>query len=123
HRVHCQTHSSTGHFGTTTVFPSAPQVDPQPNDVLIQNIYANNTNYHGIFRVRRSQRQNPGLLAVLVPTAGVEQAQRTLIAILILLGVGLTLVVTLLAYRTARSITEPLGSLAAAAQRIEAGGL
>ena len=116
-------HASTVDFGTNTVFPSVPQVDAEPNDVLIQNIYANNTNYYGIFRVLRSQRQNPGLLAVLVPTAGVEQAQRTLIAILIVLGIALVGVVTLLAYRTARSITQPLESLASAAQRIEAGDL
>ena len=115
--------ASTVDFGTNTVFPSVPQVDAEPNDVLIQNIYANNTNYYGIFRVLRSQRQNPGLLAVLVPTAGVEQAQRTLIAILIVLGIALVGVVTLLAYRTARSITQPLESLASAAQRIEAGDL
>jgi len=115
--------ASTVDFGTNTVFPSVAQVDAEPNDVLIQNIYANNTNYYGIFRVLRSQRQNPGLLAVLVPTAGVEQAQRTLIAILIVLGVALVGVVTLLAYRTARSITQPLESLASAAQRIEAGDL
>src|SRR5437588_11369366 len=118
-----QVRASTVDFGPNAIFPSVNEVDAQPNDVLIQNITANGRNYYGIFRVVRSQRQNPGLLAVLVPTAGVEQAQRTLIAILILLGVGLTLVVTLLAYRTARSITEPLGSLAAAAQRIEAGDL
>src|SRR5947208_1542502 len=118
-----QVRASTVDFGADATFPSIATVDAQPNDVLIQNTTANGTNYYGIFRVIRSQRQNPGLLAVLVPTAGVEQAQRTLIAILILLGVGLTLVVTLLAYRTARSITEPLGSLAAAAQRIEAGDL
>jgi len=115
--------ASTVDFGTNTVFPSVPQVDAEPNDVLIQNIYANNTNYYGIFRVLRSQRQNPGLLAVLVPTAGVEQAQRTLIGILIVLGIALVGVVTLLAYRTARSITQPLESLASAAQRIEAGDL
>jgi len=115
--------ASTVDFGTNTVFPSVAQVDAEPNDVLIQNIYANNTNYYGIFRVLRSQRQNPGLLAVLVPTAGVEQAQRTLIAILIVLGIALVAVVTLLAYRTARSITQPLESLASAAQRIEAGDL
>jgi len=118
-----QVRASTVDFGTNTMFPSVAQVDAEPNDVLIQNIFANNTNYYGIFRVLRSQRQNPGLLAVLVPTAGVEQAQRTLIGILIVLGVALVGVVTLLAYRTARSITQPLESLASAAQRIEAGDL
>ncbi len=118
-----QVRASTIDFGTNTMFPSVPQVDAEPNDVLIQNISANNTKYYGIFRVVRSQRQNPGLLAVLVPTAGVEQAQRTLIAILIVLGGALVVIVTLLSYRAARSITKPLESLASAAQRIEAGDL
>src|SRR5881396_244476 len=118
-----QVRASTVDFGANAIFPSVNEVDAQPNDVLIQNITANGRNYYGIFRVVRSQRQNPGLLAVLVPTAGVEQAQRTLIAILIVLGIALVGVVTLLAYRTARSITQPLESLASAAQRIEAGDL
>ena len=118
-----QVRASTVEFAADTAFPTTVQVDAQPNDLLIQNVTANGKNYYGIFRVIRSQRQNPGLLAVLVPTAGVELAQRTLIAVLVLLGLGLVLVVTLLAYRTARSITEPLGNLAAAAQRIEAGDL
>jgi signal transduction histidine kinase len=118
-----QVRASTVDFGTNAMFPTTEQVDSQPRDVLIQNVTANNTNYYGIFRVLRSQRQNPGLLAVLVPTAGVEQAQRTLIGILIVLAAALVAVVTFLAYRTARSITRPLESLAAAAQRIEAGDL
>src|SRR5437667_192817 len=118
-----QVRASTVDFGANATFPSVNEVDAQPNDVLIQNITANGRNYYGIFRVVRSQRQNPGLLAVLVPTAGVEQAQRTLIGVLVLLGLALVGVVTLLAYRTARQITVPLGNLAAAAQRIEAGDL
>ncbi|HKC90201.1 MAG TPA: histidine kinase dimerization/phospho-acceptor domain-containing protein, partial [Candidatus Limnocylindria bacterium] len=118
-----QVRASTVDFGASTVFPSIAEVDAQAGDVLIQNVTANNRNYYGIFRVLRSSRQNPGLLAVLVPTAGVDQAQRTLIAVLVLLGLGLVGIVTLLAYRTARSITVPLGNLAAAAQRIEAGDL
>src|SRR5437762_2338619 len=71
-----QVRASTVDFGPNAIFPSVNEVDAQPNDVLIQNITANGRNYYGIFRVVRSQRQNPGLLAVLVPTAGVEQAQR-----------------------------------------------
>jgi signal transduction histidine kinase/HAMP domain-containing protein len=118
-----QVRASTVDFGPNPSFPTIAEVDAQPGDVLIQNVTANNTNYYGIFRVLRSSRQNPGLLAVLVPTAGVEQAQRTLIGVLVLLGLGLLGIVTLLAYRTARSITVPLGNLAAAAQRIEAGDL
>jgi signal transduction histidine kinase len=118
-----QVRASTVDFGASPQFPTIAQVDAQPGDVLIQNVTANDTNYYGIFRVLRSSRQNPGLLAVLVPTAGVEEAQRTLIGVLVLLGLGLVGIVTLLAYRTARSITVPLGNLAAAAQRIEAGDL
>jgi signal transduction histidine kinase/HAMP domain-containing protein len=118
-----QVRASTVDFGPNPSFPTIAEVDAQPGDVLIQNVTANNKNYYGIFRVLRSSRQNPGLLAVLVPTAGVEQAQRTLIGVLVLLGLGLVGIVTLLAYRTARSITVPLGNLAAAAQRIEAGDL
>jgi len=118
-----QVRASTVDFGASPMFPSIAQVDAETGDVLIQNVTANNTNYYGIFRVLRYSRQNPGLLAVLVPTAGVDQAQRTLIGVLVLLGLGLVGIVTLLAYRTARSITVPLGNLAAAAQRIEAGDL
>ena len=118
-----QVRASTVDFGPNPMFPSIAEVDAQAGDVLIQNVTANNKNYYGIFRVLRSSRQNPGLLAVLVPTAGVEQAQRTLIGVLVLLGLGLVGIVSLLAYRTARSITVPLGNLAAAAQRIEAGDL
>jgi signal transduction histidine kinase len=58
-----------------------------------------------------------------VPTAPVEQAQQTLVGILLVVGLGLVALVTFLAYRTARSITQPLGRLAGAAQRIEAGDL
>ena len=50
-----QVRASTIDFGTNTMFPSVPQVDAEPNDVLIQNISANNTKYYGIFRVVRSQ--------------------------------------------------------------------
>jgi signal transduction histidine kinase/HAMP domain-containing protein len=118
-----QVRASTVDFGSNTMFPTTFQVDNQPSDVLIQNITANSKNYYGIFRVLPAQRDNPGLLAVLVPTEPVESAQRTLVGILILLGLGLVGAVTLLAYRTAKSITTPLESLAAAAQRIEAGDL
>ncbi|MGH2472679.1 MAG: ATP-binding protein [Candidatus Limnocylindria bacterium] len=118
-----QVRASTVDFGSNTMFPTTFQVDGQPSDVLIQNITAHSRNYYGIFRVLAAQRANPGLLAVLVPTEPVEQAQRTLIGILIVLGFGLIGAVTFLSYRTAKSITTPLESLAAAAQRIEAGDL
>src|SRR5438445_184051 len=113
--------ASTVDFAPDQQFPTTEEVDAMPRDVLIQTITAGSTRYYGIFRVIRSQRQNPGLLAVLVPTASVDQPQQTLIAILILLGVGLAALVTLISYRTAASITRPLATLAGAAQAIEAG--
>jgi signal transduction histidine kinase/HAMP domain-containing protein len=118
-----QVRASTVELSSANVFPSVEQVDAQTGDVLIETVTANNTNYYGIFRVIRSSRQNPGLLAVLVPTAPIEAAQRALIGLLIVVGLALVGLVTFLAYRTARSITEPLGNLASAAQRIEAGDL
>jgi signal transduction histidine kinase/HAMP domain-containing protein len=118
-----QVRASTVDFGSSTMFPTTSQVDTEQGDVLIQNLTANGRNYYGIFRVLPAQRDNPGLLAVLVPTEPIEQAQRALIGLLILIGAGLVAAVTFLAYRTARSITQPLESLAAAAQRIEAGDL
>jgi signal transduction histidine kinase len=118
-----QVRASTIAFGIDTQFPGVVEVDAQPNDVLIENISANGTTYYGIFRVIHSSRQNPGLLAVLVPTGPVEQAQRALVGLLIVVGFALIGFVTFLAYRTARSITVPLGNLASAAQRIEAGDL
>ena len=119
-----QVRASTVDFGSNTMLPTTSQVDDEPSDLLIQNpLTVNNRNYYGIFRVLPAQRDNPGLLAVLVPTEPVEQAQRALIGLLILIGFGLVAVVTFLAYRTARSITQPLENLASAAQRIEAGDL
>jgi signal transduction histidine kinase/HAMP domain-containing protein len=118
-----QVRASTVDFGSSTMFPTTDQVDTEQGDVLIQNLTANNRNYYGIFRVLPAQRDNPGLLAVLVPTEPIEQAQRALIGLLILIVAGLVAVVTFLAYRTARSITQPLENLASAAQRIEAGDL
>ena len=115
-----QIRASTVDFGETTVFPSTARSTEKgladPTSRQPKKLY-------GIFRVLPAQRDNPGLLAVLVPTEPVEQAQRALVGILILIGLGLVGAVTLLAYRTAKSITTPLESLAAAAQRIEAGDL
>src|SRR6185503_2518528 len=84
-----QVRAATVDFGTNTMFPTTFEVDNKPGDVLIQNITANSTNYYGIFRVLPAQRDNPGLLAVLVPTEPVEQAQRALVGILILIGFAL----------------------------------
>jgi len=106
-------------------FPSVDEVDASTTDTVIRNVSFGGKDYYGIFQVVRSrtQRQSPGLLAVLVPTDPIVNAERTLLGIMALLAAGLTGLITFFAYRSARSITNPLEALAAAAQRIEAGDL
>jgi signal transduction histidine kinase/HAMP domain-containing protein len=106
-----------------SVFPSVQAVDSAERDTLSENVTVEGKDYFGIFHVVRSQRQNPGVLAVLVPTDAVVTSQRTLLAIMAALAAGLIALVTFFAYRSATAMTSPLAELAAAAQRIEAGDL
>jgi signal transduction histidine kinase/HAMP domain-containing protein len=106
-----------------SVFPTVDAVDAAAGDTLFQNVTVAGKDYFGIFHVVRSQRQNPGVLAVLVPTDAVVTSQRTLLAIMAALAAGLIALVTFFAYRSATAMTSPLADLAAAAQRIEAGDL
>jgi signal transduction histidine kinase/HAMP domain-containing protein len=105
------------------VFPTVQSVDNAEGDTLFQNVRIQGAEYYGIFHVVRSQRQNPGVLAVLVPTDTLVNAQRTLLAIMAALAAGLIALVTFFAYRAATAMTTPLANLASAAQRIEAGDL
>ncbi len=104
-------------------FPSVTDVDSAQGDTLFQNMALKSQEYYGIFKVVRSQRQNPGVLAVLVPTDAVVTAQRTLVAIMAALALGLIALVTFFSYRSATAMTKPLADLASAAQRIEGGDL
>ncbi len=106
-----------------SVFPTVDAVDAAAGDTLFQNVTVAGKDYFGIFHVVRSQRQNPGVLAVLVPTDAVVTSQKTLLAIMAALAAGLIALVTFFAYRSATAMTSPLADLAAAAQRIEAGDL
>ncbi len=114
--------STTPIHGDTT-FPTVEQVDSAPRDVYAQNVKLGEANYYGIFQVVRAQRGNPPILAVMLPLAGIESAQRTLLLILFVLAGGLIGLVTFFAYRSAAVMTRPLQDLAAAAQQIEAGDL
>jgi signal transduction histidine kinase/HAMP domain-containing protein len=105
------------------VFPTVGEVEAAESDTLFRNVRINGMDYYGIFRVVRNFRQNPGVLAVLVPTDAVVNAQRTLLAIMVALAAGLMALVTFFAYRSATAMTKPLADLAGAAQRIEAGDL
>ncbi|MEK7861996.1 MAG: histidine kinase dimerization/phospho-acceptor domain-containing protein, partial [Chloroflexota bacterium] len=106
-----------------SIFPSVADVDRVVGDTLFQNISIGEQEYYGIFRAIRSQRQNPGVLAVLVPTDAVVAAQRTLLGIMAVLAATLIALVTFFAYRSASAMTTPLANLARAAQQIEAGDL
>jgi signal transduction histidine kinase/HAMP domain-containing protein len=105
------------------MFPSVSDVDAAQGDTVFESTSVDGRDYYGIFKVVRNERQNPGVLAVLVPTDAVVNAQRTLLAIMAALAAGLIALVTFFAYRSATAMTSPLADLASAAQRIEAGDL
>jgi len=115
--------ASTTPISEDASFPTVEQVDSAPRDVYAQNVRLGDANYYGIFQVVRAQRGNPPILAVMLPLAGIESAQRTLLVILFVLAAGLIGLVTFFAYRSAAVMTRPLQDLAAAAQQIEAGDL
>ncbi len=115
--------ASTAPIPDGTAFPSVQEVDATPKDTFVKSVMVGGVDYYGIFRVVRSQRDNPGVLAVLVPTRGVEAARQSLLLIMLVLAGGLIALVTFFAYRSASAMTKPLEELAAAAQRIEAGDL
>jgi signal transduction histidine kinase/HAMP domain-containing protein len=106
-----------------SVFPSLQQVENEEGDVLLKNVVIDGRDFYGIFRVQRNQQQNPGVLAVLVPTEAVAAAQRNLLLLMAVLAGGLMALVTFFAYRSASAMTTPLSELAKAAQRIEGGDL
>jgi signal transduction histidine kinase/HAMP domain-containing protein len=117
--------ASTVPIPKDVAFPSVDEVDAAATDTLIRNVSFDGKDYYGVFQVVRSrtQRQSPGVLAVLVPTDPIVNAQRTVLVIMAVLAAGLTGLITFFAYRSARAMTIPLADLASAAQRIEAGDL
>ena len=106
-----------------TIFPTLQEVENAEGDTLLRNVVVGGNEYYGIFRVQRNQRQNPGILAVMVPTNAVVAAQRNLLGLMAILAGGLMALVTFFAYRSASAMTSPLSDLAKAAQRIEGGDL
>jgi signal transduction histidine kinase/HAMP domain-containing protein len=106
-------------------FPTSAEVDNSPGDLLSKNIVVDGADYFGIFTLERTHTasSDPLLIGVLVAAGSVEDAQRSLFVILGVLLIGVIGVVVLLSYQSSRTITEPLGNLARAAQKIEAGDL
>ncbi len=115
--------ASTVRMPDGAMLPTVDEIDATFRDVLIRDIDVGERHFYGIFRVVRSGRHNPGVLAVLVATDTIVAAQRTLVALLIGLVGGLTALVTYLVYRSVSAITSPLERLALAAKQIEAGNL
>ena len=83
----------------------------------------NGKRYAAILTVMESHSSNPQELAVFLPLAPLEDAQRQIAAAVVLAGLLLGALAVAFAYRTARAMTQPLARLAAAAERIEQGDL
>ena len=79
--------------------------------------------YAAIFTLMQSHSRAPQELAVFLPLAPLEDAQRQIAAAVVLGGVILGTLAVAFAYRTARAMTYPLARLATAAKRIEQGDL
>jgi signal transduction histidine kinase len=79
--------------------------------------------YAAILTLMQSHSTNPQQLAVFLPLAPLEDAQRQLAAAVLLGGIVLGTLAVAFAYRTARAMTYPLARLATAAERIEQGDL
>jgi signal transduction histidine kinase len=105
------------------VFPSLAEVDEAPNDELTRQVRVNGTNYLGIFSVVRTHTDDPGILAVLVPTTPIEDATRNLLIALSVLTVLLAVVLMVLAHSSSAAVIEPLREVDAAAKRIQMGDL
>src|SRR5579884_767691 len=104
-------------------FPTLQEVDDAPNDELTRTVRVNGINYLGIFSIVRTHTDNAGILAVLVPTTPIEDANRKLLVALSVLAVLLFVVLVILARRSGAAVVEPLREVNAAAQRIQMGDL
>ena len=79
--------------------------------------------YSVIFTLVQSHSRQPQELAVFLPLAPLDDAQRQIVTAVLLGGAILAVFAFVLSYRTARTITTPLARMATAAQRIQEGDL
>jgi signal transduction histidine kinase len=100
---------------------------PTETDLLVgpyhSEVVLDGRRYAAIFTLVQSHSSHPQQLAVFLPLAPLEDAQRQIAAAVIVGGIILGALSLLFSYRTARSITMPLARLATAARRIEEGDL
>ncbi|HEY6204467.1 MAG TPA: ATP-binding protein [Candidatus Limnocylindria bacterium] len=100
---------------------------PTETDLLVgpyrSEVVLDGRRYAAIFTLVQSHSSHPQQLAVFLPLAPLEEAQRQIAAAVVLGGIILGALSLLFSYRTARAMTMPLARLAAAARRIEEGDL
>jgi signal transduction histidine kinase/HAMP domain-containing protein len=104
-------------------FPVIEDIEAAQGDTVTRAVELGGVRYYGVFSVVRSHAPRSGVLAVLVPVAPIEAAQRSLLGTLFLVAAILLPAIVLLAYRSAATLTSPLVRLVQAAQRIESGDL
>ncbi len=83
----------------------------------------NGQRYEAILTRLESHSNQPQELAVFMPLAPLDDAQRQVGAAILFAGIALGALAVFFSYRTARAMTHPLTRLATAARRIEAGDL
>jgi len=106
----------------TAQLPSAAgmhlAIAPYATELTVQG-----NRYAAIFSDVQSHSSQPQTLAVFMPLARLDAAQREIAAAVLAGGSVLVVLAALFAYRTARRLTKPLAALASAAGRIEHGDL
>ncbi len=118
-----------GAVRVSTVPGLDPAALPKPSETdLLLGQYRSETviegkRYAAIFTLMQSHSANAQELAVFLPLAPLEDAQRQIAAAVVLGSIILGTLAVAFAYRTARTMTYPLARLATAAERIEQGDL
>lgn len=101
-------------------FPTLAEIQDAGGSVR-RELTLDGRTYDGVFTLVPSPSGTPAVVIALLPLDDLISAQRALVFVVVILAVALGAFITILALRTARTMTRPLADLAAAAQRIEAG--
>src|SRR5882762_28278 len=100
---------------------------PTETDLLVgpyrSEVILDGARYAAIFTLVQSHSSHPQQLAVFLPLAPLEDAQRQIAAAVVVGGIILGVLSLVFSYRSARAMTMPLARLAGAARRIEEGDL
>ncbi len=106
-----------------SALPTPAEVDASPRDELVRQVTIGGQAHQAIYKLVETHQHEPAALGAFLSLEPVEAGHRTVVALLVVLIAALVLVIGYVAYRFARRITSPIGALAVAAQRIEAGDL